>query len=91
MRIDYKKKVLLSQEEKDSQDVQFAIQESKLELASAILATEKSLANAKKALEEVKTMYPLNCQAIVDATCNVDNLQKGLDILRSTQKELGLE
>ena len=91
MRIDYKNQTLLSQEEKNAQDVQFAIQEAKLQLASDILETQRQLASAKKDLEDAKTLFPFCSKTIIAAMANVDGYQKGLDALLNLQKELGLE
>lgn len=89
MRINYKTGELISNEEQSQKAVEFAIEESKLQLQSDILATKQSLANAKIALEVVKTTYPLDSNAILEAKSEVDAYETGLKQLNELKEEFG--
>lgn len=89
MRINYKTGELISNEEQSKKAVEFAIEESKLQLQSDILATKQSLANAKIALEVVKTTYPLDSNAILEAKSEVDAYETGLKQLNELKEEFG--
>lgn len=87
MRINYKEKKLVSE---DKVLDQYAIESTKLELQSNLLATRHSLEKAKKELEDMKTEYPLDFTSLVDKMDEVDSLERGLKSLNSLAKELGL-
>lgn len=89
MKIDYKKKVLLSSEEVDESKVEFAVEDTKLQLESSLLATKRSLAEAKDKLKGLKQEYPIDFQKIVDVTNNIRDLEDGVKILNALRKELG--
>ena len=89
MRIDFKNKKLLSQEEASEKDVQFYVEESKLQLQADLLSTRRSLESKKAALEEAKTTYPLDCTNIVELMDEVEGLKKGIKNLEALQKEFG--
>lgn len=91
MKINYKTKQLISQEESETQDVQFAIDKAKLQLQSDILATRKSLADKKKEIEEAKTECPLDSLKIISLISEAEGFENGLKKLAELQKELGLE
>lgn len=89
MKIDYKKKVLLSSEEVDNSKVEFAVEDTKLQLESSLLATKRSLAEAKDKLKSLKQEYPIDFQKIVDVTNTIRDLEDGVKILNALRKELG--
>lgn len=89
MKIDYKKKVLLSSEEVDESKVEFAVEDTKLQLESSLLATKRSLAEAKDKLKSLKQEYPIDFQKIVDVTNNIRDLEDGVKILNALSKEFG--
>ena len=89
MKIDYKKKVLLSSEEVDESKVEFAVEDTKLQLESSLLATKRSLAEAKDKLKSLKQEYPIDFQKIVDVTNTIRDLEDGVKILNALRKELG--
>jgi hypothetical protein len=47
------------------------------------------LEEAKNALKELKCAYPLNIQAIVDKTLEIRDLEDGIKIVETLQKEFG--
>ena len=91
MRVDYKTRTLLSQEATDAQDVQFAVEEAKLQLNADILATKKSLEDAKKRAEIAKTTFPLDSEAIVSALLEVEDRERGLKALEELKVEFGFD
>ena len=87
MKVDYLNKKVLSEEAVASTQVEFAVESTKLELQSSLLATKKSLGEAEARLKDLKTDYPLDIQAIVDAELSIRDLKDGIKILESLQKE----
>lgn len=91
MKINYKEKTLMSQEETSKKDVQFMVESTKLQLQSDILATRKSLRESEEKLADLKTDYPLDTKKIIDAELEVEGYKNGLSRLLSLQSELGLK
>ena len=89
MKVDYKNKKVLSQEKVESSQVEYAVESTELELKSALLATKKSLGEAKQQLKDLKTEYPLDIEAIVEKSLNVRDYEDGIKIILSLQKEFG--
>ena len=89
MKIDYKNKKLLTQEEKAMKDVEYMVKVSNLKFQSDVLATQKALEEAKSKYEDLKTDYPLDCAAIIKAKDEVKAWQNGYDSLIELGKELG--
>lgn len=89
MKIDYKKKILLS-EETTNQEVEYAIKDASLQLQGDILESEKSLNSKKNILKDLKNTYPLDTQAIVDVTNDIECLERGIKLLNELKEELGL-
>ena len=88
MRIDYKEKKLLSEETTQS-ELEFMVEDTKLQLESAINATKRDLAKAKNVLSELKTSYPLPIQNLMEAKVEVESLEAGLKDLEALKEELG--
>ena len=89
MKVDYKNKKVLSEEAVENSQVVYAVESTSLELQSSLLATKKSLEEAKNALKEMKCAYPLDIQAIVDKTLEIRDYEDGVKIVESLQKEFG--
>lgn len=89
MKINYKEKRFLQIEESQKDSVEFCVESTKLELASSILATKKSLEEAKMKLSELKTEYPLDLEEIMAASLEIRDLKDGLKELTNLQKEFG--
>jgi hypothetical protein len=89
MKVDYKTKKLLSEEQVAKSQVEFAVESTSLELQSTLLATRKSLEEAKAALKELKCTYPLDIQGIVDKSLEIRDLEDGIKIVEALQKEFG--
>ena len=91
MKVDYKNKKVLSEEAMEKSSVEFAVESTSLELQSTLLATRKSLEEAKAALKELKCTYPLDVQAIVDKSLEIRDLEDGIKIAESLQLEFGFK
>ena len=87
MKVDYLNKKVLSEEEVATTQVEYAVESTKLELQSSLLATRKSLGEAENKLKELKKDYPLDIQAIVDGELQVRDLKDGIKIVEALQKE----
>lgn len=88
MRINYKKRELLTKE--SEQNVELLVQTSALQLQSDILATKQEVTKAKVELEILKSTYPLDVKRIIDTTVVLENYEKGLEKLKELEEELGL-
>lgn len=90
MRLNYKTKKALSQEETSQKDIKLAVEKAKLQLASDILATKSAISDAADKLDELKTTYPLDTPSIVENMAKLESLQDGLKKLEELKDELGL-
>ena len=91
MKVDYKNKKVLSEEAVENSQVVYAVESTSLELQSSLLATKKSLEEAKNSLKELKCTYPLDIQAIVDKELEIRDYEDGIKIVESLQKEFGFK
>ena len=91
MKVNYKEKKVLSQEEENQETLEFALEDTALNLRSDILATKRALAKAKKELSEAKTEYPLDIEFIMKKTDEIEGWKTGLKTLTDLQKDLGFK
>ena len=91
MKVDYKNRKVLSEEAVENSQVEYAVESTKLELQSALLATRKSLEEAKSQLKDLKRNYPINIEANVEKQLEVRDYTNGIDIIESLQKEFGFK
>ena len=89
MKVDYLNKKVLSEEAVENSQVEYAVESTKLELQSALLATKKSLEEAKSQLKDLKSNYPIDIEAIVEKQLEVRDYTNGIEIIESLQKEFG--
>ena len=89
MKINYKEKALLSSEENTQKEVEFMVEDQKLQFQSDLLATKRDLATAKAKVEDLKTDYPLDLGAIIEAQLEVEALEDGLLRMEKLQEEFG--
>ena len=89
MKINYKEKKLLENSEATETELQFAIQDTNLQLQSDILATQKELAKSDKNLEDLKSSYPFPTEKYIQEKENNQSLKHGLETLKALQKEFG--
>ena len=90
MRLDFKNQKPLASEDLSQQDVQFAVEDAKLQLNSDILATQRAKKKKKAVIAEIKTTYPLDVKAYVEVSAELDGLEDGLKRIKALQKELNL-
>lgn len=88
MKIDYKNKTLMSSEEMTQKEIEFKVEDAKLQLQSDILATKQSRAKAEIELESAKHDYPLNAERIIACEIELDAYNEGLKRLEKLMKEL---
>ena len=89
MKINYKEKALLSAEDNAQKEVEFMVEDQKLQFQSDLLATKRDLATAKAKVEDLKTDYPLDLGAIIEAQLEVEALEDGLSRMEKLQEEFG--
>ena len=87
MKINYKERKLVSEEQKSQKDVEFAIENAKLQLSSDILATKQELATKEAALEDAKSDVPLDTERIINLMADVEALKDGVKKLEALKKE----
>ena len=87
MKVNYATKELLSEESVAKTTVDYAVDSTKLELQSSLLATKKSQGEAEQKLKDLKTSYPLDVQAIVDTELEIRDYKDGIKIIESLMKE----
>lgn len=90
MKINYKEKRVIEQSEEMKKDVEFAIEETSLQLKSDILATKQEVKSLEKELEDAKCEYPLDVNNIILIQEDLDAAKRGLEYMEKLQKELGL-
>ena len=91
MKLDYKNRKPLSSEAQDQKEIEFAVQNTKLQFEADKLATQRAIAEYKEKLDNLKSDYPINIQAIITTQEDLKNLEAGLKAIKDLQKELGLE
>ena len=91
MKLDYKNRKPLSSEAQDQKEVEFAVQNTKLQFEADKLATQRAIAEYKEKLDNLKSDYPINIQAIITTQEDLKNLEAGLEAIKDLQKELCLE
>jgi GTP-binding protein EngB required for normal cell division len=72
-----------SHEEKSIEDRQYLVEQKKLQLQADILATKKSLGEAKKEKTELLRSPDLSFKALADAEDRIEELEKGVARLQS--------
>ena len=77
-----------SQQEKDQLELSFQVEQAKLDLKQDIVATGRSLAEAKIHLLRVKSRTPFDSQSVVSAQIKVEGLEEGLSRLNALESEL---
>ena len=90
MRLDFKNQKPLASEEMSQREVQSAVEKTKLQLASDILATKSAIADVEEEIGVIKTTYPLDTQEYVNKVSALTGLKEGLKQITNLQKELGL-
>ena len=84
----YKDRLQKSQQEKETEEVSFQVEEAEQQLQSDILATKKSAASKAKELNRLKDTFPLDSDAIIAAQVELEGLKDGLKRLEALKEEL---
>ena len=89
MRINYKEKRFISEEETSSQAVEFMVEDAKLQFEKDLLETRKELSESQLELDSLKTQYPLDVQAIIDKQVEIENLNDAITRMNKLKEEFG--
>ncbi len=89
MKLNYKEKKLLSEEEKSQKDIEFAVDSTKLQLYADILTTKHGISEVENELREIKTTYPFDTEKYIEKVSELDGLKDGLNKLEELKKEFG--
>jgi hypothetical protein len=84
----YRDRLAFSQEQVDTQQIQFKEEEAKLSLDSRILGTRQKIAKCKLTLETAKNTHPLNLDNIVAYQQELENYEDGLRRAEALKLEL---
>lgn len=90
LRINYKEKVALSEVETCQREIESAVEHTKLEYQSNLLATKEFIAEKKETLYELKTTYPLKFEDIINTQVEIEAAEDGLKKLQELAEELGI-
>ena len=91
MRLDYKTRKPLSEEEISQREVEKEVERARQQLSVDISETGFAIADKKEELDRAKTTSPLDTQVIIDLQVEIESLEDGLRRLNALKKELGLE
>ena len=91
MKINYKEKKFISPEVQESKDIEFMVEDTMLQFKKDILETKKELAVCQARLDDLKTNYPLDAQAIIDTQIEIENINDALDRMNKLSVELGFD
>ena len=91
MKLDYKNRKQLSSEVQDQKEVEFAVQNTRLQFEADKLATKRAIAEYEEKLDNLKSDYPIDIQEIITTKEYLKNLQAGFEAIIALQKELGLD
>ena len=87
MKIDYANRKNLSQEVVDQENLEYSIQETKLDLETQKLALQRSLSTAEKELASLKTDFPINITDIYKKALAVEEFKNQLRFVEKLQAE----
>lgn len=88
-KINYKEQKFISPEEVESQEVKFMVEDTKLQFQKDLLETKRALSAAQVELNELKTDYPLDVQAIIDKQIEIENYEDAIGRMDKLGIELG--
>ena len=91
MKINYKEKRFISEEEQTSRDIEFMVEDAKLQFQKDLLETKKELEASRLVLADLKTNYPLDIQAIIDTQVEIENLSDAITRMDELAEEFGFD
>ena len=84
----YQERLLQSDQEKVQEDVQFQVEQAKLQLDADLLATKQSLADYEKELTGSLSVFPLDAKRIIGLKGKIADAKAGVKELEILKKEL---
>ena len=84
----YKELLQQSAQERESQDLQFVVENAKLQLQSDKLATQQKVSELTRKVNDLKRAEPISFQAILSAQDELRGYIEGLARLEDLEKEL---
>ena len=91
MKINYKDKKFISPEEIESKEVEFMVEDARLQFQKDLLETKKELSASQLILNDLKTEYPLDVQAIIDKQVEIENYEDAIERMEKLSKEFGFD
>lgn len=91
LRINYKEKKLVNQEQINEEEIQSAVEEANLQWLADKSETNKQLKAKQREYEIAKTTFPLNCKKIINLKNDIQGLENGLKDLDILGEELGFK
>lgn len=91
MKINYKDKKFISPEEMESKEIEFIVEDAKLQFQKDLLETRKALSTTEVELNDLKISYPLNVQAIIDKQIEVENFKDAINRMNVLAEEFGFK
>ena len=89
MKINYKDKKFISPEEVESKEVEFMVEDARLQFQKDLLETKRALQDSQMDLNDLKTDYPLDIQAIIDKQIEVENYKDAIKRMNKLAEEFG--
>ena len=89
MKINYKDKKFISPEEIESKEVEFMVEDTKLQFQKDFLETKRALSEAQIRLEDLKTDYPLDVQVIINTQIAIENYEDAIRRMSKLSEEFG--
>ena len=84
----YKELLQQSEKEKESAEIEFQVEQTKLQLQADLLSTKQSLVAKRKELTASKSKYDFNVQKIINLQIEVESLEDGVKRIEKLQAEL---
>ena len=91
MKINYKDKKFISPEEMESKEIEFIVEDAKLQFQKDLLETRKALSTTEVELNDLKISYPLDVQAIIDKQIEVENFKDAINRMNVLAEEFGFK
>lgn len=89
MKINYKDKKFISPEEVESKEVEFMVEDARLQFQKDLLETKRALQDSRMDLNDLKTDYPLDVQTIIDKQIEVENYKDAIERMNKLAEEFG--
>ena len=84
----YKELLQLSDKEKESTEIEFQVEQTKLQLQADLLSTKQSLVAKQKEVAVVRGTFPFSTQRVINLQIEVESLEDGVKRIEKLQSEL---